>query len=114
MDYTKNHHLPQWVKSDRIMMDDFNAAFANIDKGLSDRSQAVDNLSGQITSVSNTLSQQITDRALESTTFNRFCLAAYNHYHLAKLSDHAGKRHRPRHDPAGRLLLYGRGVQNGI
>jgi hypothetical protein len=87
MDYTKNHHLPQWVKSDRIMMDDFNAAFANIDKGLSDRSQAVDNLSGQITSVSNTLSQQITDRALESTTFNRFCLAAYNHYHLAKLSD---------------------------
>ena len=87
MDYTKNHHLPQWVKSDRIMMDDFNAAFANIDKGLSDRSQAVDNLSGQITSVSNTLSQQITDRALESTTFNRFCLAAYNHYHLAKLAD---------------------------
>lgn len=87
MDYTKNHHLPQWVKSDRIMMDDFNAAFANIDKGLSDRSQAVDNLSGQITSVSNTLSQQITDRALESATFNRFCLAAYNHYHLAKLSD---------------------------
>ena len=24
MDYTKNYHLPQWVKSDRIMMDDFN------------------------------------------------------------------------------------------
>lgn len=87
MDYTQNHHLPQWVKSDRIMMDDFNAAFASIDKGLSDRNQAVDNLSGQISNVSNTLSQQITDRALESATFDRFCLAAYNHYHLAALHD---------------------------
>ena len=87
MDYTKNHHLPQWVKSDRIMMDDFNAAFANIDKGLSDRSQAVDNLSGQITNVSNTLSQQISGKAAESATFERFCRAAYNHYHLAALCD---------------------------
>ena len=87
MDYTQNHHLPQWIKSDRIMMDDFNAAFASIDKGLSERNQAVDNLSGQISNVSNTLSQQITDRALEGATFDRFCRAAYNHYHLAKLSD---------------------------
>ena len=39
MEYTPNHHMPQWVKSDRIMMDDFNAAFASIETGL-DKAQA--------------------------------------------------------------------------
>ena len=34
MNYTQNHHLPQWVKSDRIRMDDFNDAMANIESGL--------------------------------------------------------------------------------
>ena len=34
MNYTTNYHLPQWVKSDRIMMDDFNAAMSDIDAGL--------------------------------------------------------------------------------
>jgi len=34
MNYTPKHHLPQWAKSDRIMMDDFNAAMANIESGL--------------------------------------------------------------------------------
>lgn len=34
MEYTKNYHLPQWVKEDRIMMDDFNAAMAGIEAGL--------------------------------------------------------------------------------
>lgn len=35
MEYTKNYHLPQWVKSDRIMMDDFNAAMVGIEEGIS-------------------------------------------------------------------------------
>jgi len=34
MNYTSNHHLPQWVNSDRVRMDDFNAAMANIDSGM--------------------------------------------------------------------------------
>ncbi len=34
MNYTTNYHLPQWVKEDRIMMDDFNRAMADIEKGL--------------------------------------------------------------------------------
>ena len=34
MDYTANHHLPQWEKSDRIMMDDFNRMCRNIEAGL--------------------------------------------------------------------------------
>ena len=36
MDYTTNYHLPQWVESDRIMMEDFNEAMAAIEKGLTD------------------------------------------------------------------------------
>ena len=34
MDYTANHHLPQWEKSDRIMMDDFNQMCRDIEAGL--------------------------------------------------------------------------------
>lgn len=34
MEYTKNYHLPQWVKEDRIMMDDFNAAMSSLENGL--------------------------------------------------------------------------------
>ena len=34
MNYTKNYRLPQWVKSDRIMMDDFNAMNSSIENGL--------------------------------------------------------------------------------
>ncbi len=34
MDYTTNYHLPQWVKEDRIMMDDFNRMSANLEEGL--------------------------------------------------------------------------------
>ena len=34
MNYTKNYRLPQWVKSDRIMMDDFNAAMNSMESGM--------------------------------------------------------------------------------
>lgn len=34
MNYTEKYHLPQWVETDRIMMDDFNAAMASIEGGL--------------------------------------------------------------------------------
>ena len=34
MNYTKNYRLPQWVKEDRIMMDDFNAMNNSIEAGL--------------------------------------------------------------------------------
>lgn len=35
MDYTKNYHLPQWIESDRVRMEDFNNAMASIDAGIS-------------------------------------------------------------------------------
>ena len=34
MNYTTNYHLPQWVESDRIMMEDFNQMCADIEEGL--------------------------------------------------------------------------------
>lgn len=34
MNYTKNYHLPQWVKEDRIMMSDFNQMCADMEAGL--------------------------------------------------------------------------------
>ena len=34
MEYTTNYHLPQWVETDRIQMEDFNAAMASIDAGM--------------------------------------------------------------------------------
>lgn len=35
MNYTENYQLPQWAKSDRILMDDFNLAMTIIEHGLS-------------------------------------------------------------------------------
>lgn len=40
MNYTEKYHLPQWKKEDRIMMDDFNAAMAGIERGMSGNAQA--------------------------------------------------------------------------
>ena len=34
MNYTTNYHLPQWVETDRIQMEDFNQAMADIDTGV--------------------------------------------------------------------------------
>ena len=36
MNYTEKYHLPQWVETDRIMMEDFNAAMAGIEEGLNE------------------------------------------------------------------------------
>lgn len=42
MNYTTNYHLPQWVESDRILMEDFNDAMAGIDLGLQGAKAAAD------------------------------------------------------------------------
>lgn len=34
MDYTTNYHLPQWAETDRVLMNDFNAAMLGIETGL--------------------------------------------------------------------------------
>ena len=42
MNYTNNYHLPQWAETDRIMMEDFNQAMADIEEGMSDNAQAAE------------------------------------------------------------------------
>ena len=39
MNYTQNYQLPQWEKTDRIMMDDFNDAMGKVDEGLLTKSE---------------------------------------------------------------------------
>ena len=53
MTYTTNYQLPQWVKSDRIMMDDFNDANTKIDAALKSQADALDTLTGQLTEKGN-------------------------------------------------------------
>ena len=36
MNYTTNYHLPQWVETDRIQMEDFNQAFSDIDQRMAE------------------------------------------------------------------------------
>ena len=48
MHYTKNYHLPQWEKSDRIMMDDFNAMCGNLEAGLEKTASDASKRSDQI------------------------------------------------------------------
>ena len=69
MDYTKNHHLPQWVKSDRIMMDDFNAAFASIEDGLN---KTQSNASSGVASVQNNLNAGLSAAQTERTRMLKF------------------------------------------
>ena len=40
MNYTTNYHLPQWVETDRIMMEDFNQMCEDIESGLTSNAQA--------------------------------------------------------------------------
>ncbi len=38
MTYTANHHLPQWVETDRVRMEDFNGAMGQLEKSLNEES----------------------------------------------------------------------------
>ena len=42
MNYTTNYHLPQWVETDRLLMDDFNDAYSAIDTALGGLREDVD------------------------------------------------------------------------
>ena len=84
MDYTKNYHLPQWVKSDRIMMDDFNRMCVDLENGLTGNRQAANELSGQIQRVEREAKEQIrtSDTASQASLKSGLLWMAYNHCHL--------------------------------
>lgn len=67
MYYTENYHLPQWVKTDRIMMEDFNQMCADLEAGMTENAQTASSVS------------QNSD-ALEKKTLRRLLRMAYNHY----------------------------------
>ena len=48
MNYTTNYHLPQWVESDRILMEDFNEAMSGIDTALTGLEQSAGQAQGQV------------------------------------------------------------------
>ena len=84
MDYTKNYHLPQWVKSDRIMMDDFNRMCVDIENGLTGNWQKSGELSSRIEQVAGEAREQIltSDTASQTSLKNGLLRLAYNHCHL--------------------------------
>ena len=53
MNYAPNHHLPQWVESDRILMDDFNDAMASIDAGMKANANAAQSAANSAFSATN-------------------------------------------------------------
>lgn len=54
MNYTRNYHLPQWVKSDRVMMDDFNDAMSALETGLTNAQAAADSARSAASSAAST------------------------------------------------------------
>ena len=54
MNYTNNYHLPQWAETDRIMMEDFNQAFSDIDEGIKTISDAADTAESKADAAQNT------------------------------------------------------------
>ena len=67
MNYTTNYHLPQWVESDRIMMEDFNDAMAGIDQGLQGAQTAAE------TAQTTAETAQSTASAAQTTASNAYC-----------------------------------------
>ena len=67
MNYTTNYHLPQWVEEDRILMEDFNDAMADIDQGLQGAKTAADSAQAAAAAAQSTAS------AAQSTADNAFC-----------------------------------------
>ena len=58
MNYTKTYHLPQWEKSDRIMMEDFNAMCGNMEAGLEKTARDAANTAAQVQSSASALANK--------------------------------------------------------
>ena len=75
MEYTKNYHLPQWVESDRIQMEDFNAAMESIESGLDGKAAKSD-----MTQLGATLSENLEQLSGLVGTGGKTCRIAYGTY----------------------------------
>ena len=70
MNYTTNYHLPQWVETDRIMMEDFNEAMAGIDGGIAGeaaaRAEAIADLEQSVGQTQGQIKTDLLDRMRRS------------------------------------------------
>lgn len=74
MNYTTNYHLPQWVESDRILMEDFNAAMSSIDGGIKGAQNAAAEAQGAAEIAQSTAeAAQSSADAAQSTADNAYC-----------------------------------------
>lgn len=87
MNYTKNYHLPQWEKADRIMMDDFNTAMAGIETGLTEAGEQSRDTASQLEEVRQEAAGRAdADReAAGAALFRGLCHLARNHYRALDL-----------------------------
>ena len=78
MNYTTNYHLPQWVETDRIQMEHFNQAMADIDEGIAEersaRQEAINDLSQ---------SAAQSQAAAKTELFNNLRQSGYDLYQMA-------------------------------
>ena len=68
MDYTQNYHLPQWVETDRILMDDFNEAYSAIAAALDGHDTALSDLQAADTALETSLAAK-GDCSLYTTSY---------------------------------------------
>ncbi len=76
MNYTQNHHLPQWIKSDPIRMEDFNDAMASIESGLNTADTALSKAGAAQSAASSALSKA---NAAQSAADSAQSMAAVAH-----------------------------------
>ena len=78
MDYTTNYHLPQWVETDRVQMEDFNAAMAGIDQGITEEREARE---AAVTGLGQTTAQA--QAAAKAETLKKLRRGGYDLYQMA-------------------------------
>lgn len=81
MNYTRKHHLPQWEETDRIMMNDFNAAMAGIETGIesvrTEASQVATELTKKVTAAQKTADTARTEAAQKPYVVGSYVGVAY-------------------------------------
>lgn len=70
MNYTQNYHLPQWEKTDRIVMEDFNQMCAGIDSGIREAKTAADTAQAAAEEAKSTAKTALSNKNYVTGTYN--------------------------------------------
>ena len=74
LNYTENYQLPQWVESDRVLMEDFNDANAKVDRALAENKEFCTNFVKLRETVSSGSSTQLNINVADLELSQYFCL----------------------------------------